>query len=120
MDLIINSKSGLTIKSIAGKKLSSIDLSGSDLEIFDLCSLIKREKLGSLNRFHIENAKLVNFNTSQLEGCYDSNSKSPSKQLEVCINCFRKHSCTLYPDLIASNILYIVYMSLYSFEDIHR
>ena len=85
-NLIINSKSGLTIKSIAGKKLSSIDLSGLDLEIVDLCSLIKREKLGSLNRFHIEDATLVDFDTIQLEGCYDPSSKSPPKQLEVCTN----------------------------------
>jgi hypothetical protein len=84
-NLVIGSKSGLKISSITGRTLLSINITVSNLEISDLCSLIKREKLGSLNRFHIEDATLVDFDTSQLEGCYDASSKSPPKQLELFI-----------------------------------
>lgn len=82
-NLVIHSKKGLKIHSISGMEVTNIDISGSDLDIKNLCVMVNKTNLENLARLNIENATLINFGVNQFLDCDDGDSEDAGKQLEV-------------------------------------
>ena len=81
--VVIDSQYGIEIASIAGRKISSIEISGVNVTIRDLCLFSSKTKLPKLNIVQIQAATIREF--SQHQFCGQCEPSQNNRTIEVIL-----------------------------------
>ena len=108
----MNLESGVTISSVKGHQISAIEISGNDVVINDLCTLISSKQLNLISEIQIHDATLKSFKKQQLQNCDTANAKDEGKITKVCTICFQTNISVGMPSfnlniLCTKNIIYV-------------
>ena len=106
----MNLESGVTISSVKGHQISAIEISGNDVVINDLCTLISSKQLNLISEIQIHDTTLKSFKKQQLQNCDTANAKDEGKITKVCTICFQTNISVGISNLnilCTKNIIYV-------------
>ena len=79
----IDFSGALNISSVAGESIKSIEITGSDLTIQNLCVFLTMKHLKNLRRIKIKDTTITNFELEQLKKCNNKTFEKEFGKLEV-------------------------------------